>query len=890
MAVSKITFQYDIDSKDVTIASERTLNLKQQAKALYTELQNLSLAGKENTVEFELLSKKYNETNDNLARVNAKSKELFGTFSLLPGPIGDIASGLDNSIGLLKTFSAFSLKDIRTQFGNLMDDVGEIISNLLGLNTANKTTAASTQQLAVAQGEAAVSAEANAVATEGMAVAEEGATVATKGLSTAMKALGIGLLIAAVAALVTYWDDLKDAIMGVNEESKLNNTISEKQASISGEQIGNLEKLRASTLANNVTERQKIELVKEYNSKFGDTLGYVKDYIGLQDKLTGPKFEQYKAYLLKKAEAEALAFLIAEQSKKKIEEELKDPSKIAGLYDVWSEGGILGFFIEGKTGTGKAMQTRAIKAFDTTISKLQGKLITVQGEVAAAQKGLGLDTPTPTPTPKSKSAGVNPEIANKKQAIEGIAKLEEEGFMNSLSAREKEEYMVNEKYSKAIYDAIKYKQEFNTLKELQAKELAKISEKYDNEAYKKEIERQKQANQKKSEESNTFYEKQKAKYGEDSKQAIDALNAKYEAELKIYTDELTALNNKVVKGMKLTDDEIKRQGELTLAIAKVATTQEVEGQKSLDREQARQMKKAENQIKALDKELENENTSLQRKKDILAEETRIEKEAYDAAVLAAGENVQKKDEIEAAHTQFLADQANKQVQVEKSTAEAKRDILLSYVDSVGQIGSLLKENAGKNKGLAKAGLIIEQAAGVASIIVNTQKNASKAGYFTPAGIAILLAGAIGVAKAVFATKKGLAEIDKEDSSGSGGGGGATADAGPATSKPRGMATGGLVTGPGTGTSDSVPAMLSSGESVINAASTAMFAPLLSSINQMGGGAKFADGGIAPYSSIDSSQPFASLMGEQPTIKAYVVAQDMTNQQMLDRNAKTRSTI
>lgn len=50
-----------------------------------------------------------------------------------------------------------------------------------------------------------------------------------------------------------------------------------------------------------------------------------------------------------------------------------------------------------------------------------------------------------------------------------------------------------------------------------------------------------------------------------------------------------------------------------------------------------------------------------------------------------------------------------------------------------------------------------------------------------------------------------------------------------------FATGGYVSGAGTGTSDSISAQLSNGESVNNARSTAMFAPLYSSLNQMGGG-------------------------------------------------------
>ena len=50
-----------------------------------------------------------------------------------------------------------------------------------------------------------------------------------------------------------------------------------------------------------------------------------------------------------------------------------------------------------------------------------------------------------------------------------------------------------------------------------------------------------------------------------------------------------------------------------------------------------------------------------------------------------------------------------------------------------------------------------------------------------------------------------------------------------------FAQGGKVEGPGSGTSDSIPAMLSNGESVMTAAATSMFAPLLSAFNQIGGG-------------------------------------------------------
>ena len=50
-----------------------------------------------------------------------------------------------------------------------------------------------------------------------------------------------------------------------------------------------------------------------------------------------------------------------------------------------------------------------------------------------------------------------------------------------------------------------------------------------------------------------------------------------------------------------------------------------------------------------------------------------------------------------------------------------------------------------------------------------------------------------------------------------------------------FASGGLISGSGSGTSDSIPAKLSAGESVLTAAATSYFAPMLSAFNQIGGG-------------------------------------------------------
>ena len=66
-----------------------------------------------------------------------------------------------------------------------------------------------TEAQVVATEEAVVSTEAQAVATEATTVATEGATIAATGLRAALSAIGIGLLISAIAYLVTNFKDIK---------------------------------------------------------------------------------------------------------------------------------------------------------------------------------------------------------------------------------------------------------------------------------------------------------------------------------------------------------------------------------------------------------------------------------------------------------------------------------------------------------------------------------------------------------------------------------------------------------------------------------------------------------------------------------------------------------
>jgi len=104
---------------------------------------------------------------------------------------------------------------------------------------------------------------------------------------------------------------------------------------------------------------------------------------------------------------------------------------------------------------------------------------------------------------------------------------------------------------------------------------------------------------------------------------------------------------------------------------------------------------------------------------------------------------------------------------------------------------------------------------------------------------------------------------------------------------------GMVVGQGSGKSDNVPVMVSNGETIVNARSSKMFKGLLSSINQAGGGRRFAAGGISSLTTQTSPEQnmLNQLVGQggQP-VKTYVVSTEMSSMQSLDRQIKSRSVL
>ena len=160
-------------------------------------------------------------------------------------------------------------------------------------------------------------------------------------------------------------------------------------------------------------------------------------------------------------------------------------------------------------------------------------------------------------------------------------------------------------------------------------------------------------------------------------------------------------------------------------------------------------------------------------------------------------------EAQQAYTDAKQEIVNKDVEIEQTKYQAISDITSSLVGLLNTLGE-------KNKGLAIASKVLA----LAEIAINSGKAIA-------AGVAQAQSVPFPANIAAIATTVAtiLANITTAIT----------------TVKSAKFATGGLVTGPGTGTSDSIPAQLSNGESVMTARATEMFGPILSSFNQMGGG-------------------------------------------------------
>ena len=161
------------------------------------------------------------------------------------------------------------------------------------------------------------------------------------------------------------------------------------------------------------------------------------------------------------------------------------------------------------------------------------------------------------------------------------------------------------------------------------------------------------------------------------------------------------------------------------------------------------------QLLGIDNELSLLTISFDRRRELIAQ-----KEA---------ELLQQEGLTQNQRTQIAQQAANEREAIDMAELEAKAELQTAYLDLAGQFGSFLKEIAGKNKKLAIAGVVVEQAAAIGKIVVNTAIANAKALAATPLTfgmpfIAInTISAGLSIASSIAAGVKAIQQINNSDS-------------------------------------------------------------------------------------------------------------------------------
>lgn len=360
---------------------------------------------------------------------------------------------------------------------------------------------------------------------------------------------------------------------------------------------------------------------------------------------------------------------------------------------------------------------------------------------------------------------------------------------------------------------------------------------------------------------------QAIKYGQDIagitttyREKVDAINKKYDAdELQARLDNYKKLQDEQVKNLENQKTEAEKQRKLSEQQQKTQLDIAIKtyGQES------EQAKNAQGVLDTIRKQnIQADILALEQKRERTTDE-KLLLEQLKQSLVAFGETYD--------------EQKQKETQIDQTRFQNQQALLGATANALVAVGDLVGRETKAGKATAAAASLINTYTAIAGQLAAFSKVPVPA-YAIVQAIATGLVG--------FKAVRDIYAVDTSDT-----GSNSAPTAG--SIRPRGLARGGVLSGPGSGTSDSIPALLSSGETIINAKSSKIFRPLLSTINSIGGGRRFAAGGVADLGSMNdfASRELARATDQisQPQ-KVYVVANDMTNQQMFERAQKARSTI
>jgi len=928
-----ITIEYDKVGNATDVLVDKEMSLTKQIRAVKAQMEILTATGKGQSQEFTILQRKFNDLNDNLSKNKARSQELFGTLSMLPGPVGQFSASLQGGLDLLKTFSGVKLTDLKNQFKAVGDDLKEIFK---GFSEFNKKPIQTPQQqgqttggaggvvppvastgnvteqiekrnaalkeyiklngnadrsnmvfdassgkmvnrlenLSKASTGAKTSIQSQTLATKALIAAETSAITVTLLLEAALAALGIGVII---AGIVTFVSAMSELIFKTKESTKAFLDFAEG-----------------------------LKLSKEALDK---------------ELITIQNWSQNRINILKNLNAEQKSIREEEirgviKQRESVEREIKGmDATVQDALDTYMKykGGLINnmFF--------KDEMTKALDAYNNALNQqkeLTAKSITLNQDLQNKDSENQLQTRKERDDRRIKDLDIL---------------IKQETEIRNTDKKKLETYLAEKAKIEAYWGHYTNKQKEDIRKEDAKKVTAALVEDKVR-IIDGEIDKNNRRITAIGEGSDEYYkilrdnaakirDKEIAQADLDEKTKANAIaNAKSK-----YAQAIFDVDTKILQS-KLTNSQIQSNADLQSSIQYFDNLRTIE-QNNYDLQiqlaqgnyEKQELLKKEHIKKLIDidvqelqgkagflqqsAQLENENYSEGEKRftksfgiikqmyDRKYEDLRAaEKFNYDAEIKAAGDNDAAIEQARMKHNQVMLDLIVSEKEDRQQVLRMMTEATAKFGQDLNTIGTvLMNEKQGRDKKafdngkkLAVAGVALEKAAAIGLIwennaIANAKATAAFPLTFGQPWVTInTISAIVGTAATIASAAQAISQINGTDFQPAAKGG-----------MGKNYGDGGMIDGP-RHAGGGVMINAEGGEAVMTRGAVTMFQPLLSMLNQAGGGTSFSKGAVG-QASFDNPQTQIGQM-EQPIIKTYVVENELTTIQHRTARLKDLSTL
>ena len=693
--------------------------LRSQIRETNVALQKLADEGKQGTAEFETLRKKLDDLNDAQEKVNFQAGQFDDQLAALPGPLGHLGSGIQSFNAGLNKFS--------TGFKVALGAIGLIIGAIAAFR-------------------------------ESLSRTEEGQAKLNK-ITEAFEKIMNGLF-AVIEPIAMLFADL---LIGLLENEKVLKALSVTVGVVTG------------------TFSALFGIVKELGGfVINNLVNYFKTFIGVAEGA---------GKVLKGVFTFDLALI--EEGVRKVGDTVK-----TGVNN----------FVTNVKDTAKGIGTAVVDGVNTGFQSGSKAFSDGAKRLTEAEKKAAEEAKKKRDEAAAKRKEEEKKNSEeRRKLIEAGGKVEVEAYLSTLEARDKEIFKRGEKLNTDLETLEKARQakiaearkngnlnlakiddEFNAsrlaVQNAYNLDVTEINTKYDEEQKKKDEEKKQKAletakllydeavlaNDNRSQLVEQRYNREIALVNEKEKMLLSAEGLS-EEQRKVIRD--TAANERLNAQTARYDELIAVVDEKEkIALSNTELTEAQKTKIVLDAQTERaaiEQTRIDDELLGIDNELANLATTFDRRRDLIAQKE---------AELLAQEGLTQNQ-----RTQIAQQAANERQAIDMAELEAKADLQNAYLDLASGFASFLKDIAGKNKKVAIAGVIVEQAAAIGKIVVNTGIANAKALAASPITfgqpwIAInTISAGLSIAASVAAGIKAIQQINASDS-----GSPATATAAPRT--------------------------------------------------------------------------------------------------------------